>query len=60
MSFIKTKITIGKDGSSKIEGMEKSDQCYKLVDLAKAAGKVTSQQKKEHVPVYNEIQQRRN
>ena len=60
MSLISTKITIGKDGSSRIEGMEKSDQCHKLIDLAKMAGKVTSQDKKEHTPVYHDVQQRSN
>jgi len=60
VSLIKTKITISKDGNARIEGMEQSDQCYKLVELAKSAGKVISQDKKEHVPVYHDVHQRSN
>ena len=57
---MKTKITINPDGSSFIEGMEQSPQCGDLIKLAKSAGKVDSVDKKEHVPVYNEVHQRSN
>lgn len=50
-----TKITIKKGGHHKIEGMEQSDQCYKLSEMAKKAGKVTSSQKKDHTPVYQTV-----
>jgi len=53
-----TKIVIGRDGKSRIEGMEKSDQCYKLSDLAKAAGKVESDKEKEHQPVYQNVKRK--
>ena len=55
-----TKIIIGKNGSSRIEGQQKSDTCFKLSDLGKMAGKVTSVEDKEHTPVYQDVNQRRN
>jgi hypothetical protein len=58
--MVKTKITIGKDGSSRIEGLEKGDDCYKLLEMAKMAGKVTSDKHVEHVPVYHDVHQRGN
>lgn len=50
-----TKIVIGKSGDSRIESQEKSDQCHKISDLGRAAGKVTSDQEKDHVPVYQDV-----
>jgi len=50
-----TKIIIKKDGSSVIEGLAKTDQCYKLSDLGKAAGKVVSDDPKDHTPVYHTV-----
>ena len=38
MSLPNTKIIVGKDGSSRIEGLEKTETCFKLSELAKAAG----------------------
>lgn len=60
MSLPKTKITIGRDGKVVIEGMEKSDSCHELIDMAKKSGKILSQEKKEHVPVYHDVHQRNN
>jgi hypothetical protein len=51
----KAKIIIKKDGSSTIEGLEKTDQCHKLTDLGKIAGKVISDDPKDHTPVYQEV-----
>jgi hypothetical protein len=48
-------IVVKTDGSSTIDGMEKSDQCFKLADLAKKAGKVTSDSPKDHTPVYQTV-----
>lgn len=53
-----TKIVIGKDGSSKIEGMEQSDQCYKLREMGRRAGKVTKEEDKDHTPVYQDVHQK--
>lgn len=50
-----TKITISKTGDSKIEGLEHSDQCFKLKDIAKKAGKVISVEDKDHPPVYQNV-----
>jgi hypothetical protein len=55
MSLPKATIVVKKDGSSTIEGMEKTDQCFKLADLAKMAGKVTSDTPKDHTPVYQTV-----
>ena len=54
-----TMITIDpKKGTHQIEVMEKSDQCHKLSDLAKTAGKVLSDDDKDHAPVYQAVQQK--
>ena len=53
-----TQIVIDKQGNSRIEGLEKSDQCHKLSDIAKGAGKVTSDQDKDHTPVYQTVSQK--
>ena len=53
-----TKITIKKDGSLLIEGMEKSDQCHKLEELAQMMGKVDSCEDKEHDPVHQTVHQK--
>lgn len=50
-----SKIVIKKGGSHIIEGMEKSDQCHKLSSMAKEAGKVVSDNKKDHPPVRQTI-----
>lgn len=50
-----TKIIIGKNGNSRIEGEQKSDSCFKLSDLARKAGKVVSDEDKEHTPVYQDV-----
>jgi hypothetical protein len=55
MSFPNSRIIISKDGSSRIESDEKSDLCHKLSELGKAAGKVTSDQEKDHTPVYQTV-----
>lgn len=51
----KTTIIIDKNGNSRIIGEEKSDQCFKLTELAKEAGKITNEKEKEHVPVYQTV-----
>lgn len=51
-------IVIGKDGSQRIEGKEHSDLCYKIGDLARSAGKVTEEKKKDHTPVYQTVSQK--
>lgn len=55
-----TKIIIEKNGSSRIEGQQKSDTCFKLSELGISAGKVTSDDDKEHTPVFQDVSQRRN
>ena len=50
-----TKVTISKTGDSKIEGLEHSDQCFKLRDIAKKAGKISSVEDKDHPPVYQNV-----
>ena len=51
----KAKITIYPDGSSKIEGLEKTDDCFKLSQLGEAAGKVKNDKKKDHPPVRQDV-----
>jgi len=51
----KTKITVFPGGNSKVEGMEKADDCYKLNEMSRAAGKVESEKEKDHTPVYQDI-----
>jgi hypothetical protein len=53
-----TKIVIDKKGNSRIEGQEKTDSCGKLSELGRMAGKVTSDDDKEHTPVYHDVSQR--
>ena len=50
-----TKIRIQKDGQHSLEGLEKSDQCYKISEMAKQAGKVISDKEKDHTPVYQDV-----
>jgi hypothetical protein len=50
-----TKITVFPGGNSKVEGLEKSENCYKLNEMGKAAGKVESEKKKDHTPVYQDV-----
>lgn len=51
----KSQIIIKPNGDSHVEGMEQSDDCHKLNEMANDAGKVTSQEDKEHQPVYQDI-----
>jgi hypothetical protein len=53
-----TKIVIDTKGNSRIEGLEKTDNCRKLSDLGKMAGKVTSDDDKDHTPVYHDVSQK--
>jgi hypothetical protein len=53
-----TKVTITASGDQFIEALEKSDQCHKLSDLAKAAGKVTKDESKDHPPVHQTVSQK--
>lgn len=53
-----TKIVIDKKGNSRIEGQEQTDQCGKLSELGRMAGKVTSDDDKEHTPVYHSVSQK--
>jgi len=53
-----TKIVISSDGNSRIEGLEKSDQCSKLSEIGKQAGKVQSDTDKDHTPVYQTVHQK--
>jgi len=55
-----TQIVIDKQGNSRVEGLEKSDQCHKLSEIAKGAGKVMSDQDKDHTPVYQTVSQKNN
>lgn len=55
MSIPKAVIVVNPDGSSFIEGSEKSDTCYKLAELAKTVGKIESEKPKDHAPVYNVV-----
>lgn len=50
-----TQIVIKPNGDSHIEGMEQSDQCHKLNEMAQEAGKVISEEDKEHQPVYQDV-----
>lgn len=50
-----TKIVISPNGDSVIEGLEKSEQCFKLSELGKKAGKVQSQEDLDHQPVYQTV-----
>ena len=54
----RTKITISPNGDHKVEGMEKSDQCSKINDMGRMAGKVTDEKEKDHVPVHQTVHNR--
>ena len=56
--FAKTTAVIGSKGQIHLEGEEKSDQCFKLEELAKKLGKVTSVEKKDHAPVFHDVNQK--
>lgn len=58
--YPKTQITIKPDGSSKIEGLEQSDNCSKLSELGQVAGKVISDEDKEHQPVHQDVNRKGN
>jgi hypothetical protein len=60
MSFPTSRIVISKNGDSRIEGLEQSEQCYKLSELGKSAGKVVKDDAAEHTPVYQDVNHRRN
>jgi len=49
----KATIVVSLGGGSQIEGKEKTGNCYELSELAKAAGKVVSDEEKEHTPVHH-------
>ena len=53
-----TKIVISKNGDHKVESMEQSDQCHKVRDMARSAGKVISEEDKDHTPVYQDVNQK--
>jgi len=55
MSLPSATIVIGKNGDSRIEGEEKTDVCGKLSELGRAAGKVVSDDEKDHTPVYQKV-----
>lgn len=52
------KIIINTDGSSHIEGLEKTDDCYKLSELGKLVGKVVEDKPKDHTPVHQSVSQK--
>jgi hypothetical protein len=53
-----TKIRIKKNGDLDIEGMEQSDTCSRLKEMAKMAGKVVSEKDKDHTPVHQTVTQK--
>ena len=52
---MRSKVSISPDGSVVILGLEKSDQCHTLSDMGARAGKVTSDQMKDHPPVQQDV-----
>jgi hypothetical protein len=58
MAFPNATIIISKNGDSRIEGEEKTDACSKLSELGRQAGKVTSDDNKDHTPVYQTVNQK--
>jgi hypothetical protein len=48
-------IVISKNGDSHIEGEEKTDVCTRLSELGRAAGKIVSDDEKDHTPVYQKV-----
>jgi len=55
MALPNCQVTISPNGDTHIEGLEKTDQCYKLSELGKKAGKVTSDTTKDHPPVTQHV-----
>jgi len=55
MSLPKSRIVINTDGSSHIEGLEKTDDCYKLSELGKLVGKVVEDKPADHTPVFQTV-----
>lgn len=60
MSLPITEITITKTGVTTVKSLEQSDQCYKLKDFARQAGKIVSEIDKEHPPVIQTVSQKGN
>ena len=52
---MRKKISIFPGGRSEIEGLEQSDECHKLGELGRAAGKVVEEKKKDHAEVYRDV-----
>jgi hypothetical protein len=48
-------IVISANGDHKIIGLEKTENCGKLSELGKAAGKVKSDDEEDHSPVYQDV-----
>lgn len=48
-------ITIKKDGSHQIVGLEKTENCHRLSEVARLAGKVTKDDDEDHAPVYQDV-----
>lgn len=55
MTIPVSKITVYPGGHSEIDGQEKVDDCHKLSEMGAAAGKIESQKKKDHTPVYQDV-----
>ena len=51
----KSTIVISKKGDSRIIGKEKTDNCYELSELGKAAGKVIRDDDLDHTPVHHDV-----
>ena len=50
-----TKVIIDKNGDSQIVGLEQTENCSKLSELGKAAGKVVKDEDEDHAPVYQDV-----
>lgn len=54
----KSEIIIKPNGDSEIRGLEQSNQCFKLSELARSAGKVNKETPIDHPPVHQTVARR--
>lgn len=55
MSIPPATITVYPGGSSRVEGMEQTKDCFKLGKMAESAGKIKERKKKEHPPLRQDV-----
>lgn len=55
MSLPKFKVVVNTNGSSHMEGKEKTVDCYKIAELGNLVGEVTEVKPLDHTPVFQSV-----